>query len=138
MKKLLEALKLAAAYAAWKLAKTPEKALSLLGQLNPRLWRFEVQGVDKGTPEPEISVEHLLESYNERKLVVAFEAGEVLYLAKTRFKNDGSDELFVDGVAQSFVSFDFDFIGLKLVQVELRYNDPNGVYCYDRLYCKIS
>ena len=127
MKKYLALLK-------WAISKTPETALSLLAALKIANWKLSLDGVEASEFAVEYqTVQTLLHLVKERELVVniraAFDGQERVYSAATRFKNDGSDRLAVDEVAQNFAEFDFDIIGLTdtQVRIELRYFDGDGL-----------
>lgn len=126
MKKYLALLK-------WALSKTPETAMALLAALKISNWKLSLDGVQAESYTVEYqAVKTLVHLVKERELVLiirgTFQGQEQVYNAATRFKNDGSDRLSLDDVAQKFVEFDFDISGVTdtEVRIELRYFDLEG------------
>lgn len=118
MKKYLALLK-------WAISKTPATALAVLKALNFSNWRVSLDNGDAEGFSPKFE---LVESFKAKALIVTFWYKQDLFKAETRFKNDGSDKLSVNGIAQNIPSFDFDIIGLTntRVQFELAYVDLDG------------
>lgn len=123
MKKYLALLAFAA-------KQTPAYALSLLKQLNIKRWEFRRDGVLESGYQWKFK---LVESFEAKMLVIegvrnAGTANEQSYVLWTRFKNDGSDRLKINGVEMGAVDLDFDVIGWTdtVVQVEMRYLDENA------------
>lgn len=140
LKKLQAAAAFALAYAKFKISENAPNFLDVLSSLQLSKWEFDADHVPLNPFTPDFSLSDAMESAKDRKLLLRFYAGTGAnrrsYIARSAFKNDGSDELFVNGVKMNDVSFDLDVIGVKntLVQVELRYKDADGVFHYDRLY----
>jgi hypothetical protein len=140
LKKLQAAAAFALAYAKFKVSKSAPNFLDVLSSLQLSKWEFYADYAPLNPFTPEFSLSDAIASVQDRKLLLRFAVGtgekRRNYVVRSVFKNNGTDELTVNGIVMKDVSFDFDVIGVKntLVQIELRYRDPEGVFHYDRLF----
>lgn len=103
---------------------TPATALALLKKLDIKHWGFIRDGVETSGYRWKFKVQ---ESFKEKMLVAEGTRGNESYVVMTRFKNDGTDRLIINGVDMQGVELDFDVMGWTdtIVQVEARYNFPD-------------
>jgi hypothetical protein len=140
-----ERIKTLALYLKYRAFASPATALALLESLRLKKWRFETDGTERIGFKPKFSLEDVPEAVQEKKLRVRFsinaaDNAQDVYLLKSRLKNDGSDELYLNGAAMNNVDFDFDIIGFPdtRVQIELRYHEADGTFHYDRFYNQVG
>jgi hypothetical protein len=109
-------------------SRTPKTALALIESFRPENWKMTVDGAAVARTSPLFSLD-----VRGEKLTLALsyqeQGGALYYLtARSRFKNDGSDELTIAGVPMSMDPQGFDFDAqLKQLRVEMRYRDPAGI-----------
>lgn len=117
--------------AKFAISKTPETALEIIKNLSPLRWRMTADGQTAAIlSKPKFRLDDILK---KRMLVLELEysdaTGNHTMLAATRFKNDGSDSLVIDGVTMKMnqQGFDLDTKPFRrFVRVQIPFATPSG------------
>lgn len=119
------------------ISQAPETALEIISNLRPDRWQMSIDGSTSGVSHgrPTFNVR---DSYKKRVLVLEMgyatmnadgSAQQHGLVAGTLFRNDGSDELAIDGEAMIMASqgFDLDTKPFRRdARVQIRFTTPSG------------
>lgn len=128
-------------YLMFAATKAPDYAKKIAEDLNPKKWQMSVDGVPvltHGVPKFQVS-----EIVKRRMLVVKLDYstadGNHSLVAASRFKNDGTDTLRVDGVEMQIKKQGFDLTTKPFrsyVEVKISFTTPSGAWHEVKLWNK--